>query len=86
NLSKYFFTFPLSIQRESIYTKYRYYELESFSGKKYDMQESTLGLNLSLVGLNSLAFPLNIEYIYNNGKQGLIEDSHIIRFMLGIDF
>lgn len=87
NLSKYFFTFPLSLQRESIYTKYRRYELELFSGHQYTMNETTLGASIVLVGLNSLAFPLNIEYIRNDDPSGfLVRDKEIYRVILGIDF
>ena len=86
NLSKYFFTFPLSIQRESIYSKYRYYELESFSNKLYKMNEATLGTTISLVGLNSLAFPISFEYIYNDADEKLVDDMHMFRFILGVDF
>ncbi|QFR49352.1 hypothetical protein FJR48_06270 [Sulfurimonas lithotrophica] len=86
NFSKYYFTFPLSIQRESIYTKYRYYELKSFSQNRYKMNETTIGISLSLVGLNSFAFPLNLEYIYNDGNSRLIEDSGVFRFILEVNF
>jgi len=86
NFSKYFFTFPLSIQRESLYTKYRYYELEDFSQTQFDLNEITLGISLSLVGLNSLTFPLNIDYIYNDDDSFLIQDAHRLRIQLGINF
>ncbi len=86
NLSKYFFTFPFSIQRESIYTKYRHYNLEGFSDNIYEMNEATLGVELALVGLNSFAFPLRIEYIYNDGDSKIIENENTVRVMLGVDF
>ncbi len=86
NLSKYFFTFPISIQRESVYTKYRYYNLEGFSGNIYDMNEVTLGSELGLVGLNSFAFPLRLEYIYNDGDEAIIDNEHSFRVMLGVEF
>jgi hypothetical protein len=87
NFSKYFFTFPLSLQRESVYTKFRHYEIKSFSDKKYKMDEATIGLNLSLVGLNSFAFPINIEYVYNNDESDiLVKDNHLGRVFLGIEF
>lgn len=86
DLSKYFFTFPLSIQRESIYTKYRYYKLESFTKKVYNFREYSLGLDLSVVGLNSLAFPLKIEYVYNNDKYGIIKDTKKLMVKLGVEF
>jgi len=86
NFSKYFFTFPLSIQRESIYTKYRYYQLESFSDNLYNFNEYSLGLNLSLVGLNSLAFPIMFEYTYNDDKYNIVDSKNKFRLLLGVEF
>ena len=86
NYSQYYFTFPLSLQRESLYTKYRYYELESFSGTKYEMNEVTLGLTLSTVFLNSFAMPLSLEYMYNDGDSNIIDDKYKFRVLFGASF
>ncbi len=84
NFSSYWFTFPLSLQRESIYAKYRYYDLEDFSSKKYNFSEVTAGFTVFSVVLNKFVFPVNFEYISNNS--GLIEDKNKFRFMLGGTF
>lgn len=81
NFSSYWFTFPLSLQRESIYTKYRYYDLEDFSGKKYNFNEITAGFTVFSVVLNKFVFPVNFEYINNDAD--FIENKTKFRFMLG---
>ncbi len=84
NFSSYWFTFPLSLQRESIYTKYRYYDLEDFSSKKYNFSEITAGFTVFSVVLNKFIFPVNFEYINNNAD--FIEDKNKFRFMVGGTF
>ena len=84
NFSSYFFTFPISLQRESIYTNYKYYELEGFSTQRYNANEVRVGVTLSTVILNSLPLPISIEYIYNDAE--FIEDEHDYRFLMGISF
>ncbi|MEA2099959.1 MAG: hypothetical protein U9P72_07505 [Campylobacterota bacterium] len=96
NYSKYFFTFPLSLQRESIYTKYRYYELNSLlsydKSINFKINELTLGLRLSTVFLNSFEIPINMEYIYNDGEiydsnyDNLIKNKYQFRVLLGAEF
>jgi len=84
NLSAYFFTFPLSLQRESIYAKYRFYDIKDFDLKTYDVNEITAGFTLSTVFLNSLSLPISFEYIHNDSD--LIENRDKIRFLLGASF
>ena len=86
NFSKYFFTFPISLQRESIYTKYRYYQLSGFTDNNYNMSEIKLGTEISLVGLNSFKFPITAEYIFNDGDNKIIDNKHLFQFMIGVDF
>ena len=90
NFSQYYFTFPFSLQRESIYAKYRYYKIEfneykDFLNTKHNFNEATIGLTLSSVVLNSLVMPINVEYIYNDGKY-LIDDKYSFRFLIGTTF
>jgi len=90
NYAKYYFTFPVSLQRESIYAKYRFYQIEfnkyeDFLNTKHDFNEVTIGLTLSSVFLNSFILPINLEYIYNDGEH-LIEDKNSVRFLLGTTF
>ncbi len=68
NFSAYFFTFPFSLQRESLYTKYRYYKLSDFQDNDTMVNEATVGVTLSTVFLNSFILPLSLEYIYNDSN------------------
>ncbi|MDO8454970.1 MAG: hypothetical protein Q7S59_10410, partial [Sulfurimonas sp.] len=84
NLSSYWFTFPLSLQKEAIYTKYRQYELETFGGTNVNFSEVTAGLTLSTVFLNKFVLPVNFEYITNDAY--FIKDKTKFRFMIGSTF
>ncbi len=84
NLSGYWFTFPLSLQKEAIYAKYRQYELETFGSAKVALSEVTAGLTLSTVFLNKFVLPVNFEYITNDAY--FIKDKTKFRFMIGSTF
>jgi len=83
DVSAYFFTFPISLQRESFYTKYRRYSLRTYGDNRYDANEVTAGVTLSTVWLNSFVFPLSIEYIHNDLY---FVEEETYRFMLGVTF
>lgn len=82
NLKKYFFTFPFSLRRESLYTTYRYYELEAFSRLKESYNEVTAGLTLDILGFNKFPVPISFEYIYNDN----LPENERIRVLLGVSF
>jgi len=82
NISAYFFTFPISLQRESIYTKYRRYSLRTFKANNYTINEITVGATFSTIFLNSFTIPLSMEYIYNDLT---IEDEKF-QFVMGTSF
>jgi hypothetical protein len=84
NFSAYYFTFPISLQRESIYTKYRYYKVTDFTSVEEEVNEATLGLSFSTVFLNSMVVPVSFEYIYNDSK--LVENKKTFRLLLGSSF
>ena len=84
NYSKYYFTFPLSLQREALYAKYRHYKLKGFSGRTYRANESTLGVRFDSVVMNDIVVPVNFEYIYNDAD--FIQDKSSFRFLIGLDF
>jgi hypothetical protein len=86
NLSAYFFTFPVSLQRESLYLKYRYYDLEKFNDKKINIDEFTLGTTLKTVLFNNYELPLSFEYIYNNDTSGMVQNKNSFRFTIGTGF
>jgi len=84
HFSKYYFTFPLSLQREAIYTKYRYYKLKDFRALEYDANEMTFGLRVDSVVLNDVVVPVVFEYIYNDAN--FIQDSSSFRFYISLPF
>ena len=84
NFSSYFFTFPISLQRESLYSKYRHYEIEGYSTTKYKADEITVGLTLSTVFFNSFVIPFSVEYIHNDAD--FVKDENSVRVMLGASF
>jgi len=83
-----FFTFPLSLTREALYAKQRYYHIRDFGqadalrGGYTNYNETTLGATLELLLLNKLTLPLNVEYIYNADTA----TPHNVRFALGASF
>jgi len=85
NLSSYYFTFPLSLQRESIYANYRYYDLQRFSGFKEKVNEVTLGLRMDVVLFNSAVVPFSLEY-YHNDNLSVVENENQVKFLLGTSF
>lgn len=84
NLSSYWFTFPVSMQREALYMKYRYYDMQYYDEKRYNFSEITAGLALSTVMLNKGVVPMNFEYIYNDSS--FILDDYRFRFTIGLSF
>ena len=84
NFSSYFFTFPVSLQRESIYAKYRHYEIQGFSKTRYMANEYRIGTRLATVYLNSFTIPLDIEYIYNDAE--FVQNKSSVQWSLGLNF
>jgi hypothetical protein len=86
-----FFTFPLSLTRELIYAKHRYYDIQDFGQADFSRDvhnghtvynESTLGGSFELLLLNRLSLPLSIEYIHNTNTQ----EEHNYRILFGGTF
>jgi len=82
-----FFTFPFSLTREVVYTKYRYYDVQDFGQSnafdthtKYN--EVTAGLTLEILILNKLSLPFSFEYIHNDNTTS----EHNFRFLFGASF
>jgi len=86
NLSSYFFTFPISLRRESLYTTYNYYGLEYFGANATieDVNEVQVGLVLDTLWMNVLPIPITFEYIYNDNA--IIAEENSFRFQLGVGF
>ncbi len=79
-----FFTFPLSLTREALYLRYRYYNVQDFGqpdawSSHTIYHESTAGLTLEVLVMNRLTVPISFEYIYNDNTQ----EEHNFRFSLG---
>ena len=60
----YFFSFPISLQRESIYAKYKIYDID-FVNKNKKYNETTLGVENDLVLFNNFTLPIKFEFLYN---------------------
>ena len=84
NFSAYYFTFPFSLRREALYTKYRFYNIEDYTNKRHYVNEVTLGVTLSTVFINSFVVPLSFEYIYNDAD--FIKSNDTLRFVIGVTF
>ncbi len=87
NLSSYWFTFPFSIQRESIYTKYRYYEVESFDAglEKDEISEVMVGARFDVVVVNKMVLALSFDY-YKNDNENYTKDEDLFKFTMGSTF
>lgn len=84
HFSAYFFTFPLSLRREALYAKYRYYDLEDFASRHESSNEVTAGITLSSVFLNSFVLPISFEYVHSDST--LLSDENSVRVLLGFSF
>lgn len=84
NFSSYWFSFPLSLQREAVHVNYKYFALEDFTQNTLNVTELRAGVTASIVFLNSLVFPIMLEYINNDSHLGM--DEHQVLFSTGISF
>ena len=66
NFSSYWFTFPISLQRETLSIDYKYFDIRTFSNNPYQVTELRASLNLDLVFFNNAVIPFSLEYIYND--------------------
>ncbi|MEN8147244.1 MAG: hypothetical protein ABFR02_06470 [Campylobacterota bacterium] len=86
-----FFTFPLSLTRELIYAKHRYYDIQDFGQADFSRDvgsghtvynESTFGGTFEFLLLNRLPVPVSLEYIHNTNTK----EEHNFRLTLGSIF
>ncbi len=85
NLSAYFFTFPISLRRESIFATYNYFGLESFASSDIvDINEAQAGIIFDTLWFNALAIPVSMKYIYNDNSD--IADESSFKVSLGFAF
>ncbi len=67
--SLYFFSFPLSLQRETFYAKQRVYDIGFTKTFQKNYYESTLGTELDLVFFNKFSLPMSLEWIHTKEVQ-----------------
>ena len=77
----YFFTFPISLHRETLYAKQSYYDLDLGNEKK-QYNESTLGLSTDLLIFNKVNIDLNIEMVFNKD----VEDDKQLKVRVSQEF
>ena len=78
-----YYTFPLSLTREAIYTKFRHYDVQELNyDKPITYNESTLGATAEFLLMNKLPISLSVEYIYNDNTQ----EKQNYRFYFGTVF
>ncbi len=82
DVDRYFFTFPISLRREALYTKYNYYKMELFDNSERDFHEFTFGVKADMLYFNSLALPLGIEYIVNDN----LKNANQFRVLFSLNF
>ena len=80
--SLYFYSFPLSLQRESFYVKERFYDIDFSDSVNKEYKESSLGVELDLLFLHKATIPLNIEWIHNKD----VQDKEQVKIMFGAEF
>ena len=77
----YFFSFPISLQRESIYLKQRLYDID-FENESKKYNESTVGLESDFVFFNNFVAPIKFELLYNPD----VKDSTQFRVLFSGEF
>ena len=80
--SIYNYSFPISLQRESIYLKERLYDIDFTDQLNKKYTETTVGLEADLLFIHKLSIPISLEYIYNPD----VQDKKILRLLIGGDF
>jgi hypothetical protein len=71
----YYFSFPLSMQRTTLYTKYKRFNIRDFT-------QTTFGIESDIVFFNNGVVPIRFEYI----KTPYGKDNELFRVLTGIDF
>ncbi|NEW61137.1 hypothetical protein GSY74_07570 [Sulfurovum sp. bin170] len=77
----YFFSFPVSLQRETIYLKHRFYDFE-LPNENRQYNETTIGLESDILFFHKLPVPIKLEWLYNEDS----EDKSLFRILLGSEF
>ena len=80
--SLYFYSLPLSLQRESLYFKQRLYDIDFSETLHREYKESVAGVELDLLVLHKLQIPLRLEWLYNPD----VQEKEQVRMLFGVRF
>ena len=80
--SLYFYSLPLSLQRESLYVKQRLYDIDFTDNIQQTHAETIVGAEFDLLFLHKLTVPLGVEWIHNKD----VLDPNKIRLTVGGSF
>jgi len=80
--SLYFYSFPLSLQREAFYAKQRRYEIDFSSTLQQSYDETTVGATFDLLFLHKVVVPVSIEWVHNKD----VFDQDKARLLIGGSF
>ncbi len=83
NIDTYFFTFPVSLRRESLFGGYTYYNLQSLNGAE-NSNEYKIGMLFDTYWMNLLPVPITLEYRHNDNTDIAEQDN--FRIYTGISF
>ncbi len=77
----YFYSFPLSLQRETLYLKQRRYEI-GMNSQDLNYNETAFGIESDLLFFHKIPIPLTLEWLYNDRAKDDVQ----FRFLLGLGF
>jgi len=80
--SFYFYSFPLSLQRESFYAKQRIYDIDFTNSSQHTYSETLVGAEFDFLFLHQLTIPLGVEWVHNRD----VVDQDKVRFVVGGSF
>ncbi len=80
NFSQYFFFFPVSLQKESIFYTFNHYDIETYIPLK--IKEHIVGLDMDILFFHNFTLPLTLKVIKNDFS----EDDYKFKFGTTIDF
>jgi len=81
NFSHYHYSLPLSLRREVLYGKCRYFRLKG-EERFYSFYEYTVGTTLELLTLHKLVLPVSLEWIKNDD----LRESNNFRILFSMAF
>jgi hypothetical protein len=78
--SVYFYNFPLSLRKESLFYQYNHFDITSL--KSFEIKEHIVGLNLDFLVAHKLPIPLSIKYIENDFSK----NEYKVKVEFGVQF